>query len=295
MTIRHMRIFAEVYRTENITQAAGQLHMTQPAVSRAIQELEQYYGVQLFERMNRRLYVTEAARSFYGHATHILETFDLMERELKDWEELGRLRIGSSISIGSRMLPGLIAEFESMYPKIKVSVSISNSHAVQQAVVRNDLDLGLVEGSVTEEDLCAEAFQQDRMLLIMHPEHPLLKKEKIRLEDLQEYDLLLREPGSAGRDYLDHLFAVHEISVTPLWESTSTRALLHAVAAGIGISILPEMLVSEVIESGEVCSAPLEGEPLIREHYLVRHKNKFITPALKDLMRLCREAGAKSR
>ena len=292
MTIRHMRIFAEVYRTENVTQAAGQLHMTQPAVSRAIQELEQYYGVQLFERMNRRLYVTEAARSFYGHAMHILETFDLMEQELRDWEELGKLRIGSSISIGSRILPGLITEFNKMYPKIKVSVLISNSQAVQQAVVRNDLDLGLVEGSVTEEDLCAEAFQRDKLLLIMHREHPLLEKEKIRLEDLQEYDLLLREPGSAVRDYLDHLFAVHEMSVTPLWESTSTQALLGAVQKGIGISILPEMLVRDALDAGEICSAPLFGESLIRDHHLVRHKNKFLTPALEDFMQLCREAGA---
>ena len=105
MTIRHMKIFLEVYRLENITQAAKTLHMTQPAVTRTIQEIEQHYGVRLFDRMNRRLFVTEAGRQFYAQALHIVESFDRMEKGLLNGDAFGVLRVGASISLGNFFLP----------------------------------------------------------------------------------------------------------------------------------------------------------------------------------------------
>lgn len=289
MTIRHMRIFIEVYQTENITQAARQLHMTQPAVSRAIQELESYYGILLFERMNRRLYITECGRSFYGHALHILETLELMDQELKNWDQLGTLRVGSSISIGSMLLPDLISSFQSEHRKVKIHARIANSYAIQNAILENQLDIGLIEGAVTEENLHSVPFGQDRMLLIVCPSHPLLRKKRVFLEDLMHYDLLLREPGSAGRTFLDHIFAVHGLLLTPIWESTSTQALIRAVSKGIGISILPETLVQDALAQKDVCSCPIQDEALIRDNHLVWHKNKYLSPIMKDFLQLCQE------
>ena len=112
MTVKHMKIFIQVYQTQNITRAAGLLHMTQPAVSRAIQELEKYYGVNLFERMNHHLYVTESGRQFYAHALHIVESFDLMEKGLRNGDESGVLRVGASISLGNFLMPQLVTEFQ---------------------------------------------------------------------------------------------------------------------------------------------------------------------------------------
>ena len=292
MTIRHMRIFAEVYQTENITKAAENLHMTQPAVSRAIQEMEQYYGVKLFERMNRRLYVTECGKNLYSHAVPILDLFDQTEQELRDWDRLGKLRVGASISIGNFLLPELAVSFREIDPEIRLQVSISNSRDVQLALLQNQLDVGLIEGAVTEEGLHEEIFQQDRLLLIAGRNHPLLKKESVQLADLEGYDLLLREKGSAGRDYLDHVFAVHGLSLAPLWESTSTQALIRAVRMGLGITILPEMLVRDAVERGEVSSCPIEDEPLVRGNFLVWHKDKYLSRAMQDFIRLCKEVAA---
>lgn len=293
MTIRHMRIFAEVCQTENITKAAENLYMTQPAVSRAVRELEEYYGVKLFERMNRRLYVTECGKNLYRHVIPILDLYDQTEQELKDWDRFGKLRAGASISIGNFLLPELAASFREIYPDIRLQVSISNSHDVQMALLQNSLDVGLIEGVVTEEDLHAEVFQQDRLLLIAGRDHPLRNKESVKLADLEEYNLLLREKGSAGRDFLDHVFAVRGLPLSPLWESTSTQALIRAVQMGIGISVLPEMLVRDAIDRGEVYSCSIEDEPFVRDNFLVWHKDKYLSKALQDFIRLCREKGLK--
>ena len=104
MTLRHMRIFAEVYRTRNVTHAARNLHMTQPAVTRAIQELEQHYGVRLFERLYRHLSPTEAAQRLYAQAVYLLDTFDHMEAAMRDWDSLGVVRVGATVTLGSTCL-----------------------------------------------------------------------------------------------------------------------------------------------------------------------------------------------
>ena len=107
-TIRHIRIFLEVCRTMNVTRAAENLYMTPPAVSRSIHEIEQVYGVRLFERLNQRLYLTDSGRRMRAYAVHIVDTFDQMERELSDGDERGMLRIGASITLGNYELPGVV-------------------------------------------------------------------------------------------------------------------------------------------------------------------------------------------
>lgn len=104
MTLRHLQIFTEVYNTQNITQASQNLHITQPAVTRAVQELEQHYGVPLFERIRRRLSPTQAGQKLYGQAVHLLDTFDQMETCLKNWDAYGRIRIGATLTLGSTLL-----------------------------------------------------------------------------------------------------------------------------------------------------------------------------------------------
>lgn len=287
MTIRHMKIFLEVYRTENITKAAEHLHMTQPAVTRTIQEIENYYGVRLFERINRRLYVTETGKQFYKQALHIVDSFDNIEKTLRNWDTFGVLRVGSSITLGNFVLPELVCRFKENHPNIKIYANVSNGSNLQKALLNNHLDLALVEGEVSEADLMSEQFYSDQLILIMPVGHPLMCQEKIYLSDLSKYDLLLREKGSAGRIYIDSVFAVHGISVTPLWESVSTQAIIKAVSKGIGIALLPEMLVKKDIENGIICTKKIEDVIFKRKNYIVWHKNKYFTKAADDFKLLC--------
>lgn len=295
MTIRHMKIFIQVYRTQNITHAAQLLNMTQPAVTRVIQELERYYGVCLFERINRRLYVTESGKQLYAQAVHIVNSFDTMEKGLRNWDELGVLRIGASITLGNFLLPDLVVQLQERYPDLRIRAQIANGAQLQQALLDNRLDLAMIEGAVSTEHLHLEAFTQDRLVLILPPEHPLCSAQNICLPDLSDCNFLLREQGSAGRSFLDHVFAVHGLPLEPAWESTSTHAIIKAVHAGLGISFLPEQLVKSEIESGFVGTHEIADEKFIRKHFLVWHQNKFLSASARNFIELCRDYAVKAR
>lgn len=206
MTIRHMKIFIQVYSAESITRAAELLHMAQPAVTRAVQEIERYYGVCLFDRINHRLSRTTAGEEFYTHALHIVETFDRMEKELRNWDEIGRIRVGATNTLGCFLLPEVLLHFQRQYPKLEVTSSVTNADALQNGLLNNQYDLALMEGNVSVPALHAEPFASDRLLLIFPPGHELDGKEKLAPSDIGKYPLLLREKGSTTRSLLEHFF-----------------------------------------------------------------------------------------
>ena len=152
MTVRHLKIFLEVYRNGSITRASERLHMTQPAVTRAIQELEHYYGVRLFDRINRRLLVTEAGKQLYAQALHLVDLFEHMETSLRNWDALGVLRIGSSIALGTHVLPDLILRFRADHPALRTQVTIQNGGALQRQLLDNRLDLAILDVMLPDMD-----------------------------------------------------------------------------------------------------------------------------------------------
>ena len=290
MTLRHLKIYLEVYRTENITHAARQLNMTQPAVSRAIQEIENYYGIRLFERMNRHLCVTESGKALYQYALHIVDSFDQMEMKLRNWDEIGRLRVGTSITIGNALLPQVLSRFRQEHPSLTVQATVTNGAMLQQALLDNRLDFAVIECAVHHDQLSSEVIGSDRLVLIMPPEDPRARCDRLRLEDVAFDPLLLREQGSVGRMMIDRVFAAHGLEPEPIMESISTQALIRGVHSGLGISFLPEQMVHRAIQMGYVATADLEDETFLRKTYLVWHSQKFLTHAIKELMDLFREA-----
>jgi DNA-binding transcriptional LysR family regulator len=293
MTVRHLKIFVKVYQLQSITHAAQELQMAQPAVTRAVKELEQYYGVLLFDRVGRGLAITESGRELYAYALHVVELFDTMEKSMRNWDSFGVLRIGSSVTIGTFLLPALVDEFKALRPGIRLQVLVSNGRNLQKALLDNELDFALIEEDIGETEFHTEPFAQDHLVLITPQGHPLLGRKQVLLQDLVAYDLLLREQGSASRSFVDSVFAVHELPTHPLWESVSTQALVRAVHAGIGISLLPERMVREDVRTGFVAACPLADEGLERRYDLVWHKNKYLTVAARDFIGLCHARGAK--
>ncbi len=290
MTIRHLRIFVRVYQLQSITQAAEALHLTQPAVSRAIAELESCCGLRLFERMNHRLYRTAASDEFYASALHIVDSFDRLERGARELESAGTLRVGASLTLGSFFLPDVLRGFQAAHPDVAVRVTVSNAAFLAQALRDDALDLAVVEGAVNEPHLRAELLRHDRMQLIVPPGHALLAQDSIALSDVLACPLLLRESGSAGRAFLDGVFTSRGAAVQPAWESASTQALIRAVAAGLGVSILPEQLVSGAIESGTVAAAVIADVSLTRGNFILYHREKYFTRAARALIAAFRAA-----
>ena len=290
MTIRHLRIFAAVYQNMSITKAADQLHLAQPSVSLAISELEKYYGIRLFDRMSRRLHATEVGNKFYGYALHIVSMFDDMEKNVRDWDLSAALRIGSSVTIGNCILPPLVRRFNRNYPDIQVTVSINNSATLEQKLADNSIDFALVEGLPSSSALVQIPFMDDRLCLILSPDHPLAKQDKVRLEDLKSYPLLLREQGSAGRDILESIAAYHQIPLSPSWESISTQSIINAAAQGLGISVLPNLLVKNALQEGVIIEKPLKDASLSRKFSIIYHQNKYLTRSAVNFIELCRQS-----
>lgn len=290
MTIRHLKIFIEVYKTQNVTRASENLFMTQPTVTRAIQELEQHYGVRLFERINHRLFTTEIGHQFYSHALHIVDSFNQMEKELTDWDEFGIVRIGATSTIASVILPKALEKFEKTHPNIKIKCTVGNGETIQKHLLDNELDFALIEDGTMMEHLKKEEFYQDRLILIVPPNSPILKEENLSIHDLINAKFLLRENGSMVRSHLNHIFSKHEIALEPVMESISTHAIIQAVHSGLGISFLPENLVSHSVQSGYVSSKTISDESFSRKNYIVWHENKFLTKLSKELIELIKNS-----
>ena len=289
MTIRNMQIFTEIYRQGSVTKAAEALHMTQPAVTRAIQDMERHYGVRLFERLHRGLSVTESGKALYVYALHITDTFDQLEKSLLDWDDKGILRIGASITIGNFILPGVVERFQLEKPELRLHVLIQNGAHLQEALLNNEIDLALIEGEVRCKELVSKPFAHDRLVPILPPKHPLAGCVRVPLQRLTAERLLLREKGSAGRSLLDRVFEEKGLPVQPLWESVSTQALVRAVASGLGISILPEQFVQKDIQAGRVATCALDDAAFSRTFYMIWHREKFFTGSMNRLVTLCEE------
>lgn len=167
MTLRHVRIFLSVCENGcNTTKAAEKMHMTQPAVSLAIRELEQHYGVALFERIGRRLLITEAGQRFCEYGAYIASLFDDMEKRMRDWDAFGLLRIGSSITIGSQFLPKYVKEFYTRYPGTEVKALVAPSEQLERKIMENELDFALIEGIPHNPSLVSEAYMEDHLTVI---------------------------------------------------------------------------------------------------------------------------------
>ena len=254
MTLRHMKIFEAVFRHSNITKAAEELHLAQPSVSVAVRELEEYYGICLFERLGRRIVPTELGKEFYGYALHIVSLFDEMEQKIRNWDALGVIRIGASITIGTHILPPLLKQYQALYPELRTEVTIGKSAVIEQHILENKIDIGLIE----------------------NPQYPFLMREK----------------GSAGREILDACFALEQITVHPLWESASTQAIVRGVAEGLGVAVLPCLLVRKNIEEHTVKMIPFP-QPLTRKLNLIWHRSKYLTDNMNAFIELCKKSGSE--
>lgn len=293
MTLRHMKIFTAVFRHSNITKAADELHLAQPSVSVAVKELEEYYGIRLFERFGRRIFPTETAKEFYGYALHIVSVFEEMEKKIRNWDTLGVIRIGASITIGTHILPQLLKQYQALFPELRTEVTIKTSSVIEQNILDNDIDIGLIETQPESPDVIARPFMEDYMQAIVAPDHPLAKCSEVTLEQLAEYPFLMRERGSAGREILDACFALQQITVHPLWESASTQAIVRGVSEGLGVAVLPCLLIKKNIDEHEVKMIPFP-KPLTRKLNIIFHKSKYLTANMNAFISLCNRAGGIS-
>ena len=280
-----------------MTAAASQLFIAQPSISLAISEMEEYYGVKLFDRISRKLYLTENGRRALQYARHIIDLLDEMEQGVRDVDAMGRLKVGTSITIGTYLLPGYIKRLKQQYPALKVEASIANSETIEQQILDNEIDVGIIEGVAHSHFILSESFAGDRLgfLCPAGPEPEFAGRTLEELAEVRNQDFILREKGSAGREIFDGILAAQELNVRPIWQSASNQVILQGVKAGLGISILPYFLVRQGIREGELAEFRIKGLALNRKYSVIYHKNKFLPRSARTLMELCKEENGTAR
>ncbi len=289
MTLRHMKIFRSVCENGyNATKTAEDMHMTQPAVSLAIKELEQYYGVVLFDRIGRRLKITQAGQKFLDYAIHISSLFDDMEKGMRDWNSFGIIRVGASITIGSKFLPYYIKSFNKKYPGTDIRVFISTVSQLEKKINSNELDFALVESGIHSPNMISEKYMEDHLDVVFPPNCNYKHGQTISIEEFKNQKFLLREKDSGTRNTFDIAIEKAGFSVTPIWESISTTALINGVINGIGISVLPHNMVDDLINRGLLISVNVDGIDFNRSFRIIHHKDKFLTSSAKTFIDLCR-------
>ncbi len=290
MTIRHMTIFRTVCEAEyNSTKAAERLHMTQPAVSLAIKELEEYYGVRLFDRIGRRLKITDAGRHFLRYAIHISDLFADMETGLRDWDSKGILRIGASITIGSQFLPRYVKAFSEICPGIDVRVTVEQSDRLEQKLLANELDCALIEGVAHDPNIISQAYMEDRLIVVCSTQKGWTQGQIISKEEFMNQRFLLREKGSGTRDVFDRVVAQAGMHITPAWEAMSTTALVNAAINGLGIAVLPYRMILPALHRGLIYTVSVENMEFRRNYNIIYHKDKFLTPSARKFIVLCKD------
>ncbi|MEN6327876.1 MAG: LysR family transcriptional regulator [Syntrophomonas sp.] len=289
MTIRHLRIFKAVYDERNMTAAANKLFMTQPSISQAIKELESYYGVVLFERLSRKLYVTESGEKVYQYATHIIKLLDELEDNLKENALKKKLAIGANYTVGAVLIHKYIEKFKNLYTDSEILVIVNKASILIEMLRKNEIDLALIEEIKNESDLIEDYFFDDRIVIVANPEHHLFAPKEVTPYDIVNEHLLLREKGAGVRDLFETNMNQIGLFIKPYWESTSTTALINAAENKIGIAVLPFQLVKEHIVSGSLKELKVIGLDFSRKLTIVYHKNKFLTSAMQDFMKICHE------
>lgn len=287
MTIRHLRIFVKVCEEGSITKAGKKLFLAQPTVSFAISELEKHYNVRLFDRLSRRLYLTDTGRELLPYARHIVSMFDEMEVKAQNLDNSGRLCVGASVTISTCLIPGLLKNFARVRPGVTVKMQIDNSKQIEQFVLHNQVDLGLIEGVTHNPQLISEPFWDDELVLLFAPDHRWETQVSVLPDELKDEPFLMRERGSGGRQILESALLLHDIEIEPAWESISTQAIIRAAANGFGIAVLPYLLVKPHLTQGTLITKPIEGISLKRKFVFVYHKNKYITGIMQDFIDLC--------
>jgi molybdate transport repressor ModE-like protein len=291
LNLNHLRVFRSVCETNSITEAARELHISQPAASKQLAELEAHLGVLLVERLPRGVRLTGAGEVLGRHARRLFQEERAAEAALEALLglELGQLSVAASTTIGSYIVPTVFGDLHAAHPKIKLELEIGNASRVEELVLAGQLDLGLSEGSVVSEQLHVEVFAHDQMLLIAAPGHPLAsERAPLPPRVLEELPFLMRERGSGTREVVEAALEQRGVRVTPAMTLGSTEAIKTAVAKGLGVALVSSLTLELDLASDRLRVVELEGASIQRALHLLTIEGKPPSPAALEFLRLLR-------
>jgi DNA-binding transcriptional LysR family regulator len=294
ITLRQLEVFLAVARAGSFRRAAEALHLSQPALSQHVGELERVLGVRLLDRVGRRSLPTEAGRIFAEHAARVFATLAGAREAAADLAGLrrGSLQIGASTTPGIYVLPAAMARFERRHPGTVLSLTIANSAAIEERIRANELDLGVVGGhALRPGEECVSAGLVDELVLTVPPGHPWAARRRVPPGWLAEQRLLVREEGSSTRQVTERALQRAGARPGPVMELGHTEAIKQAVMAGLGVAFVSVHAVRGEVASGRLHALRLEGSPIRRHFHVIHHPARALGRSARAFVDLLEAGG----
>lgn len=286
MTLRHLEIFKTVCEQMSITKAADELNMTQPAVSIAIKELENFYNTKLFDRLGRRIYLTETGNKLQNYANTIIEQFNASVLDIHHKLNHVSCRMGVNVTVGEGHLASIIKRLKKEIPELGLYVTVDNTESIEKKLENNEIDFAIMDAPSDSKNLTIRKLYSEQMAAVCSPQFQI--SSSLDVKELEAQPLLLREKGSGCRKCIDEVFEKQGCFIQPIVHSVSNLTLIELAKHGMGIAILPISIVKEHILNESLKELELGGIEMKRDYYIIKHKSKCISEAV---MRCILKAG----
>lgn len=279
VTLRQLKVFEAVARHLSFSRAAEELHLTQPAVSMQVKQLEEQAGLPLTEMVGKKVFLTEAGEEIARHARRIAQQLREADEALDALKGVrgGRLSIGV-ISTAKYFAPRLLAEFRRRHPGIELKLGVHNRETVVRQLADNEIDLAIMGQPPQEFTTVSEAFADHPLVIVAAPDHPLAGHDRILPADLAEETFLIREPGSGTRATMERYFSDAGIAPRHVLEMVGNETIKQAVMAGLGLAFISAHTVSLECEVGRLVRLPVAGTPVVRRWFVVHRADKELLP-----------------
>lgn len=287
ISLKQLKVFIAITQHDTLTAASEVLFLSKAAVSMALSELEKQIGHSLFDRVNNRLILNQEGQKLLPLADELIERAQRIEMLFEgDHSLTGQLRIGASDTIGNQVAPYLLSDFRQRTEHSSQSLFISNSALICQKLVDYELDIALIEGKTLHPQLDSIQFSQDEMCVVCAPHSPLAQHPHFTIDQLENSDWVLREPGSGSREFFLRVIAPRIEHWHESFELNTTEALINSVSAGLGLGCLSRLAAEPAIHDGRLVELPLSLD-MKRRFWLLVHKEKYQSPLLKAFIEFC--------
>lgn len=279
MNLDSLKMYCLVVENESISKAARMFFVSQPAVTRQMKALEEYYGVLLFERSGGKLFVTKAGQLLYPYFKAIIQDHGRAQDALSHLmgEYQAHISVGATLTIGEYLLPKLLGRFKRKNPDLQLAIQIENTQNILENLANHTIDIALVEGSVNDPSFIVEKFAEDELILICASHHKWAKQNEINPEQLIGESMIWREEGSGTRTLVEAALRERGLldKTNAYIEIASTQAIKASVEAGLGVTFLSRMTVLRELSLGVVQEVKIKGISLNRDLWLVLAPQKF--------------------
>lgn len=291
LTLSQLRAFASVAKSGSFTHAADELRVSQPYVSGQISALEKCLGVPLFNRVGRKVYLNEAGKIVFPYVEKIAENLKNVERSLQEFRGLiiGHVTIAASSTPGTYILPVILQQFLTDHPDVALSIQVKDTLQVEELVLKQQAELGVIASPPTAQELAAEMLCVDKLLLVVGPDHHWTKASSVSVNDIDQERLILREHSSGTRILIEETLKAAHASPRAQVEFSNNDAIKEAVATGLGVAFLSERAIRSDIELKRLVPISLDIPALTRAIYLLTLRNPKLSPAATALYNIITE------